>query len=239
MSMLSIERLRVDYGNHTALDITEKIEFARGDKIGIIGGNGAGKSTFVKAICGLVNYSGTINTELKQSDIAIHLQDNQYIKRMSVRVIMEMIFNTTIEKNTKLLETIRFFDFEPCLKKRFAQLSGGQKQKLTIILVLMQNKPLTFFDEVTSGLDFQSRTKLMPKIKEWYKANDGVVCMVSHYYDELQDFCNKLLIIDKGRVVAFDTVENLAIKHNATEVTIKRKNDIETIFTNAVKGVTK
>jgi ABC-2 type transport system ATP-binding protein len=64
------------------------------------------------------------------------------------------------------------------LKKRFAQLSGGQKQKLTIILVLMQNKPLTFFDEVTSGLDFESRIKLMPKIKEWYKENDGAVCMV-------------------------------------------------------------
>jgi ABC-type Mn2+/Zn2+ transport system ATPase subunit len=59
MAILTIENMRVNYGNHTALDIVEKIEFAHGDKIGIIGGNGAGKTTFVKAICGLVNYSGS------------------------------------------------------------------------------------------------------------------------------------------------------------------------------------
>ncbi|MCL2062168.1 MAG: ATP-binding cassette domain-containing protein [Firmicutes bacterium] len=235
MNILSIEKLRVDYGDFTALDITEKIDFQLGDRIGIIGGNGAGKTTFAKAICGLVNYKGTVNTELKQSDIAIHLQDNSFVKRMPVKIIMEAVFNTSVKTNTKLQEIINFFDFEPCLKKRYAQLSGGQKQKLALILVLMQDKQLTFFDEVTSGLDFENRAKLIKKLHEWYGNNEKTICIVSHYYDELQDFCNKLLVIDSGKIVAFDTVENLAKKYNATEIIIKRQNDIETIYTNVIK----
>lgn len=225
MSILTIESLKVDYGNITALNITEKIEFQSGDRIGIIGSNGAGKTTLAKAICGLVNYSGTINTKLKQNDIAIHLQDNAYIKRMPVRTIIEAIFNTTVDKNEKLLEIIRFFDFEPSLNKKFAQLSGGQKQRLTIILVLMQDKPLTFFDEVTSGLDFETRIKLMGKVHEWYDGKEGTVCIVSHYYDELEKFVNKLLIIENGKIAAFGNVDELFKKYCAPVIYIIENNE--------------
>jgi ABC-2 type transport system ATP-binding protein len=235
VELLQIDKLRVDYGNFTALDITEKVVFSSGDRIGIIGNNGAGKSTFVKAICGLANYKGEIKTDLKQADIAIHMQDNQFLKRMPVYVIIEAIFNTNIKTNEKLKDIINFFDFTLALKKRYAQLSGGQKQKMALICVLMQDKPLTFFDEVTSGLDFETRAKLIKKIHEWYAGKQNTVCIVSHYYDELQDFCNKLLIIDNGKVIAFDTVENLAKKFHAGEIVIRRKNDIETIFSNAIK----
>ncbi|MCL2587069.1 MAG: ATP-binding cassette domain-containing protein [Firmicutes bacterium] len=237
MALLSIETLRVAYGNHVALNITEKIDIQPGDKIGIIGSNGAGKTTFAKSICGLVNYTGKINTQLKKCDIAIHLQDNQYIGRMPVKLIIEAIFNTTISKNEKLLDIIRFFDFEPCLKKRFAQLSGGQKQKLTIILVLMQNKPLTFFDEVTSGLDFESRVKLVSKIQQWYREKDGTVCIVSHYYDELEKFVNKLLIIDNGRVIAFGDVDELFKKLCGSVIYVIENNERNDKITKIFKRI--
>jgi ABC-2 type transport system ATP-binding protein len=122
---------------------------------------------------------------------------------------MEAMLNTTIATNQQLKDMISLFDFEGCLKKRFAQLSGGQKQKLTIIMILMQDKPLTFFDEVTSGLDFQTRQKLMSKVVEYYKDKESTVCVVSHYYDELEKFVNKLLILDQGKVAAFGNVDEL------------------------------
>jgi ABC-2 type transport system ATP-binding protein len=211
--MLKIERLKVKYGSFTALDISAPISIDSGDRIGIIGGNGAGKSTFVKAVCGLVNYEGKIDTVLKPADIALHLQENSYIKRMPVKFIIEAVFNTNVYKNEALMEIIRFFDFEQCLRKKFAALSGGQKQKLTIIMVLMQDKPLTFFDEVTGGLDFEARQKLMSKVSDWYRGRENALCVVSHYYDELENLINKLLIIDNGKVVDYGTVGELFKKY--------------------------
>jgi len=210
---MKINNLRVDYGNFTALYINTPIEFLAGDRIGIIGSNGAGKSTFAKALSGLVNYQGDIQTKLTKADIGIHLQSNGYVKRMSVRLIIETICNTKIKDNKRLQEIIKFFDFEECLKKKFAQLSGGQQQKMTIILVLLHDTKLTLFDEVTSGLDFEARAKLTDRICDWYAKSDSTVCFVSHYYDELEKLVNKLLIIESGNVVDFGDVRELFKKY--------------------------
>lgn len=235
--MLTIKNLKVSYGNFTALNITEPISIMAGDRIGIIGSNGAGKTTLVKAISGLANYEGIITTELKQSDMALHLQENSYIKRMPVKLIIEAIFNTDIKTNEKLSEIIKFFDFESCLKKRFAQLSGGQKQKLTIILVLMQDKPLTFFDEVTSGLDFEMRSRLMGRIAEWYKNKNSALCIVSHYYDELEHLANKLLIIEKGKVAAFGNIDELFAKYCGKVIFVIDNNERNEALTSAIKKI--
>jgi len=237
MELLTIESMKVSYGNFVALDILEKITIEEGDRIGIIGNNGAGKTTFAKALCGLVNYSGKVSGRLKPSDIAIHLQDNNYIARMPVRLIIEMVLNTSIKKNEKLLEIIRFFDFEPCLKKKFAQLSGGQKQKMTIIIILMQNKSLTFFDEVTSGLDFVTRVKLMEKVQEWYKGKAGAVCTISHYYDELEKFVTKLLIIHEGKIIDFDNADKLFEKHCSGIIYVIENNERNQNLTKEFKKI--
>jgi ABC-2 type transport system ATP-binding protein len=213
MEILSTKNLAVHYGDFSALAVDKEIVFNTGDRIGIIGANGAGKSTFVKAICGLCDYTGKVKTKLKHADIALHTQENNYVKRIPVRIIIEAALNTKIKDNKPLQELIKYLDFEKCLHKSVGQLSGGQKQKLTIVIVLTQDKQLTFFDEVTSALDFETRQKLMQKVSDWYKGRENTVCVVSHYYDELEALCNKLLIIDKGKVLAFDTIENLFSKY--------------------------
>jgi ABC-2 type transport system ATP-binding protein len=223
--MLRIENLKVKYGDFVALDIQTPVEFHAGDRIGIIGGNGAGKTTFVKALSGLLNYEGIVDTKLTHGDIALHLQENSYVKRMPIRFIIEAVFNVKIEDNPRLSELIKFFDFEACLPKRYAALSGGQKQKLTLIMVLLQDKPLTFFDEVTSGLDFDTRQKLMQKIVQWYKGRPSTICVVSHYYDELENIVNKLLIIDKGVVVDYGSVDELFKKYCASVVIVIENNE--------------
>jgi len=237
MSLLTINSLTVKYGDFTALDIAEPITLSAGDRIGIIGNNGAGKSTLVKALCGLANYSGEVQTALKASDMAVHLQENSYVKRIPCKVILEAVLNTNIADNAKLRDMIAFFDFEDCLKKRFAQLSGGQKQKLTIIMILMQDKPLTFFDEVTSGLDFESRQKLVPKVVEYYAGRDTTVCIVSHYYDELEKFCNKLLILDRGKVAAYGDVDTLFKKYCANVIYIIENTPANAALTKGIKRI--
>lgn len=207
--LLTIKELQVKYGNQIALQIDSPLCFEKGERIGVIGSNGAGKTTLVKTILGLTNYEGRIVTQLRPEQMAAHMQTNAYVTTMPVKRIMEMILNTKIKDNKELQDLIGFFEFEQCLSKRYKALSGGQKQKFTIIMIMMQKAELTFYDEVTSGLDFETRQKLMAKLTNWYRNKNSSLCIVSHYYDELENLVDKLLILDKGRVAAYGKTEEL------------------------------
>lgn len=219
-TLLEIENLKVQYGKDIALDIRTPICIEKGDRVGIIGSNGAGKSTLIKSILGLVPYHGTIRNTLKPEEIATHMQFNEYTDSMAVKYIMEAILQTKISKNKQLQELIDYFEFGACLKKKYQKLSGGQQQRFTIIMILMQDAPLTFYDEVTSGLDFETRQKLVEKIIEWYQHKDSSVCMVSHYYEELDHLANKLLILDRGLVIDYGDKDALFQKYCGKAVII-------------------
>ncbi|MBQ2275611.1 MAG: ATP-binding cassette domain-containing protein [Lachnospiraceae bacterium] len=218
--LVTIENLKVQYGKQTALSITEPIVIEEGDRIGVIGSNGAGKSTLVKSILGLTSYEGVISTHLIPEQMAAHMQFNEYVSTMAVKHIMETLLNTKIKNNQKLQELISYFEFEGCLGKKYQALSGGQKQRFTIIMVMMQNAPLTFYDEVTSGLDFETRQKLMEKLVDWYKGKDNALVVVSHYYEELEQLADKILILEKGEVVDFCTQKDLFQKYCGNAIVI-------------------
>ena len=235
-TLLSIENLTVSYGKETVLSIERPITREEGDRIGIIGSNGAGKTTLIKSILGLVKYQGNIYTSLTPEMIATHMQSNEYTDAMAVRHIMEAVLGTKISKNKKLKELISYFEFEGCLKKKYKHLSGGQKQRFTIIMVMMQDLPLTFYDEVTSGLDFETRQKLVEKLAAWYKDKDVSLCMVSHYYEELEQLADKLLILDKGKVVDFGRKEDLFQKYcGRAVIVLNYSKEKEELFQNYKK----
>ena len=220
--LLKINHLEVRYGRQEkpALLIKKPVIFEKGERIGIIGSNGAGKTTLVKALLGLVKYRGSITTELQPEEMAAHLQFNEYVNTMSVKHIMEAILNTDIRKNKKLQKLIEYFEFAPCLGKRYKALSGGQKQRFTIIMVMMQDAPLTFYDEVTSGLDFETRQKLMEMLMKWYQDKENTLCIVSHYYEELELLADKLLILDQGKLVDYGDKKELFHKYCGKSIII-------------------
>ncbi len=218
--LLSIQDLTVRYGADTVLSIQSPIRIEEGDRVGVIGSNGAGKTTLIKSILGLVPYKGIIKTGLKPEQMAVHMQFNEYTDSMPVKYIMEAILGRKLTREKKLQELISFFEFEDCLRKRYSKLSGGQKQRFTIILVMMQNAELTFYDEVTSGLDFETRQKLVEKLVEWYQGKETSFLMVSHYYEELDQLADKLLILDKGRVIDYGRREELFRKYCGRAVII-------------------
>lgn len=207
--LMTIKQMQVKYGNQTALWISEPITFEKGERIGVIGSNGAGKTTLVNALLGLVPYEGRVITQLKPEQMAVHMQQNEYVTTVPVKCIMETVLNTKVKEDSRLQELISFFDFEDCLGKRFNALSGGQRQKFTIIMVMMQNAELTFYDEVTSGLDFETRQKLVEKLIEWYQDKDDTLVIISHYYEELEQMADKLLILDQGKVIAYGKKDDL------------------------------
>lgn len=223
--LLTIKQLQVKYGDYTALQIHSPISIEKGERIGVIGANGAGKSTLVKAILGLLDYEGRIVTHLKPEQIAVHMQSNAYVTTMSVKRIMETILNTKVKDNPELQNLIAFFEFEECLKKRFDALSGGQKQKFTIIMIMMQKAELTCYDEVTSGLDFETRQKLMEKLVEWYRDKEDSLIIVSHYYEELEQLADKILLLDRGQVVAYGKPRELFLTYCGNAIFILDNNE--------------
>lgn len=224
--MITIESLRVNYKDFVALDIQQPLQINPQDRIGVIGSNGAGKSTLIKALLGLVPYQGQVKTGLSPTEMAVHMQQNEYVETLSTKSIIEAILNTRISLNPRLQELIEFFDFTGCLKKKYKQLSGGQKQRFTLILVLMQDAPVTFFDEVTTGLDFETRQALMAKITTWYQDKPSALFFVTHYYEELENLTNRLLILDHGKVVDFGNRDDLFKKYCGHSVIIFKTDDI-------------
>ena len=163
--------------------------------------------------------------------MAVHMQYNEYTDSMAVKHIMEAILQTRIKKNQRLQELISFFEFESCLNKRYKVLSGGQKQRFTIILVMMQEAPLTFYDEVSSGLDFETRQRLVEKLVSWYQDKEASLCVISHYYEELEQLANKLLILDQGNVIAFGHKDELFKKYCGRAIIIIDNNEKNQLLT--------
>lgn len=211
--MIKIDNLKVKYGDFTALAIEDEIIIDKNKKLGILGSNGAGKTTLINAILELVPYQGSIVKDIPTNEIAVHMQYNNYPETISVRTVMEAIIGCKLENSEKIMELIKFFKFESALKKTYKDLSGGQKQRLTVILVLAQESPLTIFDEVTSGLDFQTRSSLMELLEKWYRDRDDTLILVSHYYDELERLVDDVLILEDGKVVDYDSKTALFKKY--------------------------
>lgn len=223
--MLTLDRVTVKFKDKVALDLGRTIEIADNDRVGVIGSNGAGKTTLIRSILGVVNYRGNIKRGIDIEKIAVHMQQNDYIDTVPIRVIMEMLIGGPVKENKKVQDMIEFFEFEPCLKKRWKHLSGGQKQRLTLILVMCSESPLTLLDEVTSGLDFETRQRLMNKLVEWYKERNTTLLVTSHYYEELEHLVNKILYLDNGKVIDFGNKDELFRKYCGKSVILCARNE--------------
>lgn len=223
--MIKIENLKVQFKDKVALDIDKKLEIKDGDRVGIIGANGAGKTTLINSILGLVDYSGNIKSNLRPEEMAVHMQYNEYNDMMPIRYVMEAILGQKLEENSLAMEMIEFFDFKESLKKKFKHLSGGQKQRMTLILVLSQDSDIVMLDEVTSGLDFVTRQRLMDKLVEWYKDKKTTLLITSHYYSELDNLADKIIFLDDGKLIEYGQKDELFRKYCGNSVIVFENNE--------------
>lgn len=211
--MIRLDNVKVSFKDKVAVDLGRVIEINEGERVGIIGSNGAGKTTLLKSILGLVPHKGNISLGIPADKIAVHMQQNEYIETVPVKIVIEMIMGCKIKDNPLLNEMIDFFDFRDSLNKRWKHLSGGQKQRVTLILVMCQESPITMFDEVTSGLDFETRQRLMEKLNEWYEERQTTLLITSHYYAELENLATKILYLENGKAVDYGSKEELFKKY--------------------------
>lgn len=247
MNVIEVSNLSKSYGHHLAV---EDISFAviQGEIFGMLGPNGAGKSTTIECITGLRDFQkGRIDvlglnpaTDRKKlyGRIGVQLQETSYQPKIKVSELC-LLFTSLYENPLSCDELIREFGLED-KKNAFVQsLSGGQRQKLSIILALVSNPEIVFLDELTTGLDPSARRSMWAYIKK-LKEEGRTVFMTTHYMEEAEFLCDRVCIINEGRIAALDTIPNIiAISGIENEVGFYSEADIEDAIKDQVQFVTR
>lgn len=216
LPMIRISNLVKRYGTFTAVGGVN-FEVRAGEIFGLLGPNGAGKTTTMEMIEGLRrpdDGSATVagydtRTQLKKvkAVIGVQLQSTSLFDLLTVKEIMKLYasFYTYTTSIDDLLEQMALTDKASA---RVKGLSGGQKQRLAIALALINHPKIVFLDEPTTGLDPQARRTLWDIILQ-LKASGKTIVLSTHYMDEAHVLCDRICLMDQGKVIALDTPEQL------------------------------
>jgi ABC-2 type transport system ATP-binding protein len=172
-------------------------DLKRGECLGIVGKNGSGKSTLIQMLLNPKKLtSGTIQYSFPEAQImdnvGVQFQEVFFDSALKVKEICD-IFATIYQKDaSKIEEFYKLFEMQHIKNRYTSQLSGGEKQKLNILLALLNNPQIVFFDELTTGLDTESRHKMYQIIKQ-LKQEGKTIIIVTHYYEELTNLADKVL----------------------------------------------
>jgi len=222
--MIKAENLKKSYGATVAVDDVS-FEVQKGQTFGLLGPNGAGKTTTIQLLCGLLKPdAGKITLDGKTNPGLIEV-------RMSLGVVPQAL---ALYEELSALDNLRFFGkiyglsgqklkerVDNCLeiaglvqrsKERVSKYSGGMKRRLNMVCSLLHNPPILLLDEPTVGVDPQSRNSIFETIENMSKEGRTII-YTTHYMEEAQRLCDKVAIIDHGKILDMDSVENLVTKH--------------------------
>jgi ABC-2 type transport system ATP-binding protein len=216
MAIIEVDNLVKRYGDMTAVD---GISFAveEGEIFGILGPNGAGKTTTVECVEGLRSPDGgTIRVggldpqrdEDRLRDLlGVQLQESQLPEKLRVGEAMELYSSFYREPADwrRLIDSLHLTDK---IGTQFRRLSGGQKQRLSIALALIGNPKVAVLDELTTGLDPQARRDAWDLIED-IRARGVTIVLVTHFMEEAERLCDRLAVIDAGKIVAIDSPAGL------------------------------
>lgn len=216
MSIIEVVNLHKRYGDTTAVDDVS-FEVDEGEIFGILGPNGAGKTTTVECIEGIRRPDGGSirvhgldpvqdRTQLRRM-VGAQLQESELPEKITVAEALDLYasFYPDPADPNQLLQELGIADKA---STKFDKLSGGQKQRLSIALALIGKPQVAILDELTTGLDPQARRDTWQLVEE-IRARGVTIILVTHFMDEAERLCDRLAVIDAGRVVAVDSPAGL------------------------------
>jgi ABC-2 type transport system ATP-binding protein len=222
---LAVRGLRKAYGDVVAVDGID-LEVRAGECFGLLGPNGAGKTTTIEICEGLLEPdAGSVEVlglrwarngaELRQR-LGVQLQETQLSEKLTVEEVLRL-FRSFYRRGPSVAQVIGMVQLEEKRKARVGQLSGGQKQRLAMACALVGEPDLLFLDEPTTGLDPQARRQLWDLI-EHFKTAGRTIILTTHYMDEAERLCDRVAIIDHGKVIALGTPRELVAALGADHV---------------------
>lgn len=214
--IISVQNLTKKYGEFEAVKGIS-FEVQEGEIFGLLGPNGAGKSTTLEIIETLrTKTSGTVNVagfdldkdarEIKKI-IGVQLQSSGFYPGLNLVELINL-FNGLYNQNVNALELLDKVNLRDKAKAKVKELSGGQKQRFSIATTLINQPKIIFLDEPTTGLDPQARRNLWDLIKQ-IRSEGTTVIITTHYMDEAELLCDRVAIIDAGKIISLDTPDKL------------------------------
>ncbi|EST38861.1 sulfate ABC transporter ATPase [Streptomycetaceae bacterium MP113-05] len=225
MAIIEVDGLVKAYGGRRVVD---DVSFAvdEGEIFGVLGPNGAGKTTTVECVEGLrVADAGTVRVAgldpVADHDrvtriLGAQLQETELQPKLTVREALEL-YGAFYDRPAHWRKLAERLGLDGKLGTRFAKLSGGQKQRLFIALALIGNPRVVVLDELTTGLDPRARRDTWRLIED-VRASGVTVLLVTHFMEEAQRLCDRVAVIDGGRVAALDTPAGLIGRAAASTV---------------------
>jgi ABC-2 type transport system ATP-binding protein len=222
---LQVRNLRKAYQDVVAVDGLDLEVFA-GECFGLLGPNGAGKTTTIEICEGLNTPDagevvvlgrrwGTDDGELRER-LGISLQETQFSEKLTVAETVDL-FRSFYRKGTPAASVIAMVQLGEKSHSRVGALSGGQKQRLALACALVGDPELLFLDEPTTGLDPQSRRQLWGLI-EGFKSAGRSILLTTHYMEEAERLCDRVAIVDHGKMIALGTPRELIAALRAEHV---------------------
>lgn len=225
MTIVEVEKVHKSFGASRALnDLSFSVQ--SGECFGLLGPNGAGKSTMIKLIYGLMERSGgklsvlgydpTHDARKLRQHIGVVLQEDALDEAMNVRENMLMFCQfhgiSSATAKTRVTELLSFMSLDSKADARISTLSGGMKRRLAFVRSLLPRPKLLILDEPTTGLDPAVRQLLWQKILELKQAGTTIL-LTTHYMDEAEILCDRLVVIDQGRIQAEGSPKALIQEH--------------------------
>lgn len=216
MPIITVDQLVKQYGNFEAVKGLSFTVYA-GEIFGLLGPNGAGKSTTLEIIETLRDKtSGKITVAGYDLDkepgsikkiIGVQLQASGYYPGLNLTELIEL-FAGLYNRKTDPLQLLDRVNLRDKARAKFKELSGGQKQRFSIATTLINEPRIIFLDEPTTGLDPQARRNLWDLIIQ-IRNKGTTVILTTHYMDEAEVLCDRVAIMDAGRIIALDTPDKL------------------------------
>lgn len=214
--VIEVDRLVKRFGTAVAVDgISFTVE--RGECLGLLGPNGAGKTTTLEILEGLQSQTeGTVrlfglswseHTQAIRSRIGVQLQETRFSDRLTVEEVL-VLFRSFYSSGMEVGAALKMVALEEKRRAFVSTLSGGQKQRLGLATALVSDPELLFLDEPTTGLDPHSRRELWGLV-QGLKAQGRTVLLTTHDMEEATTLCDRLIIIDRGRIIAQGTLATL------------------------------
>jgi ABC-2 type transport system ATP-binding protein len=214
MEVIKVHNLYKSYGDvQVVKDVSLMVK--KGEVFGLLGANGAGKSTTIECILGTKNFDNgqvsilDMNPQKERKrlfqKVGVQFQESNYQDKITVKElceITEVLYKNPLDCN-KLLEQ---FNLQDKVKNLVSELSGGEKQRLFIILALIPNPEVVFLDELTTGLDVKARRDVWKCLLN-LKKQGLTILLTSHFMDEVEVLCDKICILKNGAIDFYGTVE--------------------------------
>jgi ABC-2 type transport system ATP-binding protein len=230
-SVLQVENLDIFYGSFQAV---KQVSFYvnPGEIFGLLGPNGAGKTSTLSAVEGLLKpQSGKIIVAgfsiadaplYARANLGVQLQATSFQPELFVSEIIRLFagIHAVDMPKEKLQSILSNIKLEDAATKKFSQLSGGQQQRVSLAIALLHDPPLVLLDEPTTGLDPQSRRQLWEKMEEMRDKGHGIL-LTTHSMEEAEAVCDRIAIIDHGKVIAVDTPQAMIDKYRDDAEVIK------------------